>query len=40
MARKQGASLISRLAERWWYDVSLYKMYFKDKLDFNQYIAL
>lgn len=33
-------SLVGRLAERFFYDFSLYKMYFKDKMDFNSYIAL
>jgi hypothetical protein len=40
MATKQGVSLAGRLAERFFYDFSLYRMYFKDKMDFNRYVVL
>lgn len=39
MASK-GVSLGSRLAEKFFYDFSMYKMYFKDKMPYQKYVAL
>lgn len=39
MATK-GASLVGRLAEKFFYDFSMYKMYFKDRMPYQQYVAL
>lgn len=40
MATKGGVSLAGRLAEKFFYDFSLYKMYFKDKMPYEKYVAM
>lgn len=39
MATK-GVSLAGRLAEKFFYDFSLYKMYFAEKMPYHKYVVL
>jgi hypothetical protein len=36
----RGGSLAGKLFEKYFYDFSLYKMYFKDKMDFPKYVVM
>lgn len=38
MAARVG--LVERLAEKFFYDFSLYKQYFAHKMDYNRYVVL